>query len=97
MSTVVDSSVLRVIVVAEFLQRLYEHLRAWPHDSTLPVLQAMMAHSVRLLLETQRYWARIMAGLDVCHGGCAYTKIQTVQRPGVCRVYGALHCQEPLK
>ena len=34
----------------------------------------------------------------ICHQGCAYTVIQTVQRPGVFSVvFGTLHCKEPLK
>ena len=43
-----------------------------------------MAHSIRLWLETQSYWVRIPVELDVCHRGCAYTVLQTVQRAGVC-------------
>ena len=39
---------------------------------------------VRLWLETQRYLVRILARLEVCHRGCAYTVFQTVQRSGVC-------------
>ena len=27
-----------------------------------------------------RYWARILAGSDVCRWGCAYTVLQTVQQ-----------------
>ena len=52
-----------------------------------------MAHSVRLWLQTQSYWARIPAG-----EGAVHTVIQTVQRPGVCgAVYGAEHYKEQLK
>ena len=48
-------------------------------------------------------------GVGVCHlpppsgsapgrRGCAYTLLQTVQRPGVCSaVYGTTHYKEPLK
>ena len=35
------------------------------HDQELRL--APMAHSVRLWLETQMYWVRIPAGLDICH------------------------------
>ena len=42
-----------------------------------------MAHSVRLWLETQRYWVRMAAESDVCHRGCAYTVFQTIQTPAV--------------
>ena len=42
-----------------------------------------MTHSIRLWLDTQMYWVRIPAGSDVCHWSCAYTMLQTVQRPGV--------------
>ena len=45
------------------------------------ILAALMDHSVQLWLETQRYWFRIPAGSDVCHQGCAYTVLQTVQMP----------------
>ena len=31
--------------------------------------------------------------LDICHRGCAYTILQTVQRPGMCSVvYGTVQC-----
>ena len=34
---------------------------------------------------------------DICHGGCAYTALRTVQRPGVCSdAYGTVHYKEPL-
>ena len=57
-----------------------------------------MAHSVRLWLETQKYWVRIPAGSDICHRGCAYIVLQAVQRPGVLSVvYGTVHYKEPLK
>ena len=56
------------------------------------------AHSIRLWLKTQRYWARIPAGSDIYHWGCAYTVLQTVPRYGVCSaVYGTVHYKEPLK
>ena len=41
---------------------------------------------------------RIPVGPNICHRGCAYTVLQTVQRPGVCSdVYGTVHYKEPLK
>ena len=59
---------------------------------------ALLSHSVRLCHETQRYCFRIPAGSNVCHRGCAYTVLLTVQRNGVCSaVYGAVHYKEPLK
>ena len=37
-------------------------------------------------------------GMDICHCGCAYTVLQTVQRHGVYSdAYGTLHYKEPLK
>ena len=37
-------------------------------------------------------------GWDVCYRVCAYTGLQTVQRPGVCiAVFGAVHYKKPLK
>ena len=37
-------------------------------------------------------------GSDLCHRGCAYTVLQTVQRNGVySAVYGIVHLIEPLK
>ena len=57
-----------------------------------------MAHSYRLELVTWRYQVQIPAGSDICHRGCAYTVLQTVQRPGVCSAaYGTVHYKEPLK
>ena len=41
---------------------------------------APVAHSVRLWLETQRYWVRIPAVSDVCHE-VVHIQPQTVQRP----------------
>ena len=59
---------------------------------------ALMAHLYRLGLVTWRYQVRIRVGLNICHGGGAYTKLQTVQRPGVySAAYGTLCCKEPLK
>ena len=57
-----------------------------------------MAHSYRLGLVTWGYQARIPGGTDICHRGCAYTVIQTVQRQGVySAAYGTLYYEEPLK
>ena len=51
-----------------------------------------MAHSVHLWTDTQRYWARILAGSDICHRGCVHTVLQSVQMPGVySAVYGTVH------
>ena len=44
------------------------------------------------------YWVRILVGSNVCHRGCAYTVLQTVQRHGVrSDVYDTVHYKEPLK
>ena len=41
---------------------------------------------------------KCLAGPYICHHGCAYTVLQTVQMPGVCRAaYGNVHYKEPLK
>ena len=57
-----------------------------------------MAHSYRLGLVTWGYQGRIPVGMDICHRGCAYTVLQTVQRHGVCSdAYGTVHYKEPLK
>ena len=57
-----------------------------------------MAHLYRLGLVTWGYQARILVGTDICHRGCAYTVLQTVQRHGVYRAaYGTVHYEEPLK
>ena len=59
---------------------------------------APMAHSYRLGLETRGYQVRIPVGTDICHRGCAYTVLQTVQRHGVySAAYGTVHYKEPLK
>ena len=40
---------------------------------------------------------RIPVGMDICHRGCAYTVLQTVQRHGVySATYGTVHYKEPL-
>ena len=41
---------------------------------------------------------RIPIGTDICHRGCAYTVLQTVQMHGVYNaVYGTVHYKEPLE
>ena len=56
------------------------------------------AHSYRLGLVTWRYQARIPVRPDIWHRGCAYTVLQTVQRPGVYSAsYGTVHYKDPLK
>ena len=63
-------------------------LRHWPNIG--PTLD-------RCVPMTEGYWIRIPARWDVCHRGCAYTVIQTVQMPGVCgAVYGTVYYREPL-
>ena len=45
-----------------------------------------------------RYQVRIPVGPDICHRGCAYTVLQTVQRLGMySAAYGTVHYKEPLK
>ena len=47
---------------------------------------------------TWRYQARIPIEPDICHRGCAYTVLQTVQRHGVySAAYSTVHYKEPLK
>ena len=59
---------------------------------------APMAHSYRLGLVTWGYQVRISIGTDICHRGCAYTVLQTVQRYEVySAAYGTVHYKEPLK
>ena len=59
---------------------------------------ASMAHSYRLGLVTWGYQARILVETDICHRGCAYTVLQTVQRHGVYSAdYGTVHYKEPWK
>ena len=54
-----------------------------------------MTHSIRLWLETQRYWVRIPTGPDICHRGCEYTVLQTAQMTGMCNaVYGTVHYKQ---
>ena len=44
------------------------------------------------------YQVRIPVGPDICHRGCAYTVLQTVQRHGVySAAYGTVHYKEPSK
>ena len=57
-----------------------------------------MAHSYRLGLVIWRYQVQIPIGPDICHRGCAYTVLKTVQRPGVySAAYGTVHYKERLK
>ena len=60
-------------------------------------LQVDLAGSFRSV-EAQNSEVQIPTGSDVCHWGCVFTVIQTVQRPGVySAVYGTVHNKEPLK
>ena len=44
------------------------------------------------------YQAQIPVGPDIYHRGCAYTVLQTVQRPGVySAAYGTVYYKEPLE
>ena len=57
-----------------------------------------MAHSYRLGLVTWGYQVRIPVGPEICHRGCAYTVLQTVQRHGVySAAYGTVHYKDPFK
>ena len=57
-----------------------------------------MAHSHRLGLVTCGYQVRIPVGADICHRGCAYTVLQTVQRDRVySAAYDTVHYKEPWK
>ena len=68
---------------------IFYFLLSWP---------APMAHRYRLGLVTCRYQVRIPVGTDICHRCCAYTMLQTVQRPGVySAAYGTVHYREPAK
>ena len=56
-----------------------------------------MAHSYRPGLVTWRSQVRIPEGPDICHRGCTYTGLQTVQRHGVySAAHVTVHCEEPL-
>ena len=67
-------------------------------DSNIGAWPAPMAHSYRLGLVIWVYQVRIPVGPDICHRGCAYTVLQTVQRPGVySAAYGCVHYKQPLK
>ena len=57
-----------------------------------------MAHSYRLGLVTWRYHVRIPVGSDICHRGCAYTLLRTVQMNEVYSdIYGDVNYKENLK
>ena len=57
----------------------------------------LCAH-IELGLVTWGYQVRIPVGTDMCHSGCAYTVLQTVQRHGVySAAYDTVHYKEPLK
>ena len=66
--------------------------------NTLLYTPAPMAHSYQLGLVIWRQQVRILVGLDICHLGCVYTILQTVQRHGVYSdVYDTAHYEKPLK
>ena len=49
-------------------------------------------------LVTWAYQVRILVGPDICHSGCAYTVLQTVQRLEMySAAYVTMHYKEPLK
>ena len=57
-----------------------------------------MAHSYRLGLVTWGNQVRMPVGTYICHRGCAYTVLQTVQRHGgYSAAHGTVHYKEPLK
>ena len=57
-----------------------------------------MALSYRLGLVIWGYQVRIPVGMDICHRGCAFTVLQTVQRHEVySAAYGTVHYKEHLK
>ena len=57
-----------------------------------------MAQSNRLGLIIWMYQVQIPVEPNIFHRGCAYTVLQTVQRPGVYgAAYGTVHYKEPLK
>ena len=57
-----------------------------------------MAHSYWLGPVTWRYQVRIPVVPDICHRGCAYTVLQTVQRYGVySAAYGTVDYKKTLK
>ena len=57
-----------------------------------------MADLYRLGLVALRNQVRIPVGPDICHRGCAYTGLQTVQRSGVySAACGTVHYEELLK
>ena len=78
------------------VQQYFPILRA---DVTYTIIwPAPMAHSYRLGLVAWRYQIQIPVGPDICHRGCAYSVLQTVQRPGVySAAYGTVHYKERLK
>ena len=57
-----------------------------------------VSHLYQLGFVTWRYQVQIPVGTDICHCGCAYTLLQTVQRPGVdSAAYDTVHYKEPVK
>ena len=50
------------------------------------------------MARSYRYQVRIPVVADICHRGCAYTVLQTLQRRGVYNAaYGTVQYKEPLK
>ena len=80
-----DFEITTIMFYSLYLYIAHIYYSCWP---------ATMAHSYRLEIVT---WRR-KVGPDICHRGCAYTVLQTVQRHGVrSAADGTVHCKEPLK
>ena len=68
-----------------YVKKLLGNIKAWwKRRSYYKVkftigLQAPMAHSVLLWLDTQRYWVLIPAGANIFRRGCAYTLIKLLK------------------
>ena len=65
-----SSKQLLLFAFARRTMCLEDHIATW---------LTPMAHSYRLGLVTWGYQVRISVGTDICHRGCAYTVLQTVQ------------------
>ena len=91
--------IIPTVTIISFHAETYSmHLIIMISQKTMYNRPAPMAHSYRLGLVTWSYQVWIPVGPDICHRGCTYTVLQTVQRNGVyIAAYGTVHYKEPFK
>ena len=92
-----------------FYTNIFQRCKGYRDDSRLPYIQSNNSSSGTSRISRHRWLirigacnleveGRILGGPDICHRGCAYTVLRTIQRHGVCSaVNGTVHYKDPLK